>query len=96
MKLFDNIKMNNVISELKLCIAKCTNGNIMLYVGNGKGKIMLRRFSGYKSYERFLVRSVVLSLLLNGGYDKDVDRCYKNLLKTLETLPEFHSDKLGE
>lgn len=95
MKIFEDLKLNKSIDNFKLCVAKCDNGNIMLYVGNKNGKILLKRFSGQKSYERFLVRSVILGL--TGKYDlKSVDGIYFLLQKTLEALPDFHSDKLGE
>lgn len=86
MKVIDDYKMSRVIDDMKLCVAKCDNGNIMLYAGNSKGKILLKRFFGSRSYERFLTRSVILSLLLRDSYNKDVDTCYKNLKDTIEGI----------
>lgn len=90
MKVIDDIKMSKVIDDMKLCVAKCDNGNLMLYVGNFKGKIFLKRFFSYRQYERFLTRSVIFSLMARGSSNKDVDRCYKNLQNSIE---EIYSEK---
>lgn len=86
MKLFDDIKMSKTIDNTKLCVAKCTNGNIMLYIGNSKGKIFLKRFVSYRAYERFITRSVILYLLSDGSKNKDVDRVYISLESTIGDL----------
>lgn len=94
MKLFDDLKMNKVISNLTLCVAKCDNGNVMLYAGNSNGKVLLKRFKGYHQYERFLVRSVILGM--TGKYDvKAVDKIYSALKDTVDSLSEYTSDNIG-
>lgn len=86
MKIIDDMKMSKIIDNTKLCIAKCTNGNIMLYIGNSKGKIFLKRFVSYRSYERFLTRSVILYLLSKGFKNKNVDKVYASLEASIGDL----------
>lgn len=95
MKLIDEFKMNKVMNDVELMVGKNKRGAPVLYlssVENPDKKVLLRNFFGEKQYRKFMVRSVILSLLIGDGYKSDIDRCYRKLRDYL--YDEVNNDKV--
>lgn len=96
MSLIDDFVMNKKLKDVGLMVSHNEKGHVFLYaslLGSDYGtKVILRKFGSRKSYERFLVRSVLALLCLKKT--KTLDRVFDNLCATLVDMERSFDEKI--
>ena len=85
MSMFDDLKISKNIKKAEIFITYDDHKRPILYVGNGKKSVFIKRFFSDFQYKKFMIEAVMCHLYADKKYLKKVKSAYNNIVKVIET-----------
>jgi hypothetical protein len=82
--LIDEYKFSKSCKKAEIFLTYDDKKRPILYVGNGRKKMLLKRFIADFQYKRFLIECVLCYMYADKKYLKKIHQGYNNIVKFLE------------